>query len=116
MRHDRGLAASPLVRYTLLMGGRELSPFPFSFRYPPPMSPPLRGGRALLDGALDHLPGIAQRTRRPPVRRRRQRLDLRPLLIGQSPFTRHGLATPCRTADLRRRALILCTRPRDAGV
>ena len=36
MRHDRGLAASPPLRYTLTMGGCEPSPFP----YPPPVNPP----------------------------------------------------------------------------
>jgi len=41
------------------------------------------------DDALDHVPVITERPRLLPIRRRRQRLDPRPLLIGENPFTRH---------------------------
>jgi len=97
-----GLRQAP-ARYTLPMGSSEPSPFLF-IPNTRRRCPPFATRSAAIDGALDHLSGIAQRTRLLPIRRR-QRLDLRPLLIGESPFTRHGLATPAalRTWETRPR-------------
>ena len=55
MRHDRGLAASPLVRYTLVVGSGEHSHslfIPLSAADEPALC---QGGSAAVDGALDNL-------------------------------------------------------------
>jgi hypothetical protein len=102
MRHDRGLAASPLVRYTLRMESREHSPFP----YPPSMSPPFarrqrRGAFfQFVDISADHfLKSRADRERRlsrDHVRALAQRVEV----VDPSEIPHHGIEN--RTAaDIR---------------